>query len=164
MLEGRRFTIFTDHKPLKYALSRVSDRWNARQACQLSYEAEYTLDIRHLAGVDNVVADTFSRLPALIRLECRQIFFIYFITFARLGGGCCKGARWVCGCHLECRPSFPSSILSCCYPCCHYSRHRQRSGLDSDGCRTASLSLYSVYSMYQPSSSCFTIGVGSYPL
>jgi hypothetical protein len=39
MLEGRRFTIFTDHKPLTYALSRVSEPWTARQARHLSYVA-----------------------------------------------------------------------------------------------------------------------------
>jgi hypothetical protein len=50
MLEGRQFTIFTDHKPLTYALSRNSDPWSARQARQLSYLAEYTADIRHIAG------------------------------------------------------------------------------------------------------------------
>ena len=30
-LEGRSFTIWTDHKPLTFALSRVSDSWTARQ-------------------------------------------------------------------------------------------------------------------------------------
>ncbi len=32
LLEGRQFTIYTDHKPLTYALSRTSDPWLARQA------------------------------------------------------------------------------------------------------------------------------------
>jgi hypothetical protein len=63
MLGGRRFAIFTDHKPLTYALARVSDPWTARQSRQLSYVAEYTSDIRHIAGAANVVADTLSRPP-----------------------------------------------------------------------------------------------------
>jgi hypothetical protein len=63
ILEGRRFTIFTDHKPLTYALSRTSDPWSARHARQLSYPAEYTNDIRHIAGEENIVADTLSRPP-----------------------------------------------------------------------------------------------------
>ena len=29
-LEGRQFTIWTDHKPLAFALSRMSDSWTAR--------------------------------------------------------------------------------------------------------------------------------------
>ena len=63
MLEGRRFAVYTDHKPLTYALSRVSDPWTARQSRQLSYVAEYTSDIRHITGATNIVADTLSRPP-----------------------------------------------------------------------------------------------------
>jgi hypothetical protein len=36
MLEGRRFTIFTDHRPLIGALGRVSEPWTARQQRHLS--------------------------------------------------------------------------------------------------------------------------------
>jgi hypothetical protein len=64
MLDGHRFAIFTDHKPLTYALATVSDPWTARQSRQLSYVAEYTSDIRHIAGAANVVADTLSRPPS----------------------------------------------------------------------------------------------------
>jgi RNase H-like domain found in reverse transcriptase len=30
-LEGRRFTLYTDHKPLTFALRQVADPWTARQ-------------------------------------------------------------------------------------------------------------------------------------
>jgi hypothetical protein len=63
MLEGRRFTIYTDHKPLTFALFKAADAWTARQGRQLSYVAEFTNDIRHVPGVDNVVADNLSRPP-----------------------------------------------------------------------------------------------------
>jgi hypothetical protein len=63
ILEGRPFTIFTDHKPLTYAVGRTSDPWTARQCRQLSYIAEFTSDIQHVAGVDNPVADALSRPP-----------------------------------------------------------------------------------------------------
>ncbi len=63
MLEGRQFTIFTDHKPLTFALKRSSDPWTARQCRQLAFVAECTSDIRHMAGKDNVVADALSRPP-----------------------------------------------------------------------------------------------------
>jgi hypothetical protein len=64
MLEGQKYTVYTDHKPLMYALSRTSDPWSARQARQLSYLAEHTADIRHISGEENVVADTLSHLPS----------------------------------------------------------------------------------------------------
>jgi hypothetical protein len=63
MLEGRQFTIYTDHKSLTYTLSRTSDPWSARQVRQLSYLAEHSADIRNIAGEENVIADTLSRPP-----------------------------------------------------------------------------------------------------
>ncbi len=61
MVEGRKFTIYTDHKPLTFALKRTTDPWTARQCRQLAFVAEYTSDLRHLAGKDNVVSDALSR-------------------------------------------------------------------------------------------------------
>ncbi len=55
--------VYTDHKPLTHAIARVSDPWTARQCRQLAYVAEYTSDIRHIAGSANIVADTLSRPP-----------------------------------------------------------------------------------------------------
>ena len=60
MLEGRKFHVLTDHKPLIHALRRVSAPWSVRQTHYLAYIAEYTLDIRHIPGSENVVADTLS--------------------------------------------------------------------------------------------------------
>jgi hypothetical protein len=48
MLEGRAFTLFTDHKPLTFALHKVSEPWSARQSRHLSYVAEFTTDIQHV--------------------------------------------------------------------------------------------------------------------
>jgi hypothetical protein len=64
MLEGRRFTLYTDHKPLTQALAKAADPWTARQSRHLSYVAEFTSNIRHMAVADNVVADTLSRPTA----------------------------------------------------------------------------------------------------
>ena len=61
ILEGCSFTIFTYHKPLTYALSRSTDAWTAKQCRQLSYVAEFTSDIQHVLGKENVVADALSR-------------------------------------------------------------------------------------------------------
>jgi hypothetical protein len=63
MLEGRPFTVYTDHKPLTHAIARVSEPWTARQCRHLAYIAEYTSDIQHVAGISNVVADTLSCPP-----------------------------------------------------------------------------------------------------
>ena len=59
-LEGRPFTIYTDHKPLTCAMNSSTDR-SPRQTRHLSYIAEFTADVRHIRGKDNIVADTLSR-------------------------------------------------------------------------------------------------------
>jgi hypothetical protein len=63
MLEGRAFTIYTDHKPLTTAINCTSDPWMARHCRQLAYVAEYTSDICHIAGTSNVVANALSQPP-----------------------------------------------------------------------------------------------------
>ena len=66
LLEGRVFHILTDHKPLTHAVHRLSDAWSARVQRHLGYVAEFTGDVRHVSGVDNVVADTLSRPVAAV--------------------------------------------------------------------------------------------------
>ena len=61
MLEGRSFTLFTDHRPLTSALFRVSPPWSARQQRHLAFVAEFTSDIQYLPGPENQVADALSR-------------------------------------------------------------------------------------------------------
>ena len=60
-LEGRHFPVFTDHKPLTFAMSKVTEPWSARQQRHLSDISQYTTDIRHVSGKDNTVADALSR-------------------------------------------------------------------------------------------------------
>ena len=60
--------MLSDHKPLTFALHRQSDAWSACQQQHLSYVAEYTSDIRHVAGKENVVADCLSRPPEELSL------------------------------------------------------------------------------------------------
>jgi hypothetical protein len=55
--------MFTDHKPLVGALEHVYDPWTARQCRHLAYVADFTADIQHVAGLDNIAADTLSRPP-----------------------------------------------------------------------------------------------------
>ena len=60
-LEGRVFTVYTDHKPLTFAFNKSSDPWSGRQQRHLAAISEYTTDVRHVAGKSNVVADALSR-------------------------------------------------------------------------------------------------------
>jgi RNase H-like domain found in reverse transcriptase len=65
-LKGTAIYILTDHKPLIFALHRVSDAWTAKQQRHLAYIAEYTSDIRHMADKGNVVANALSRPAAAV--------------------------------------------------------------------------------------------------
>ena len=61
MVEGRNFTLYTDHDSLVPALHKKTEPLTARQTYQLSCIAEYTTDICYLEGKANVVADQLSR-------------------------------------------------------------------------------------------------------
>jgi len=60
MLEARQFVIFTDHKPLTYAFSQTRYKCSPRQFKHLDFASQFTTDIRHVPGQDNVVADAVS--------------------------------------------------------------------------------------------------------
>ena len=61
-LEGRAFTLYTDHKPLTFALYTKADKYNPRELRHLDYISQFTEDIKHIAGTDNTAADALSRL------------------------------------------------------------------------------------------------------
>lgn len=65
MLEATHFTIYTDHKPLCYAFHERKHNCSPRQHRHLDFISQFTTDIQHIAGKDNVVADTLSRLDEL---------------------------------------------------------------------------------------------------
>ena len=60
LLEGRDFRIITDHKPLVSAFQTISER-SPIQKRYLSFVSQFTTDIIHIAGEENVVADALSR-------------------------------------------------------------------------------------------------------
>jgi cleavage and polyadenylation specificity factor subunit 1 len=65
MLEARHFTILTDLKPLTYAFQQKRDKCSPRQFNHLDFIAQFTTDIRHISGQDNVVADALSRVESV---------------------------------------------------------------------------------------------------
>ena len=67
-LEGRPFTILTDHKPLTHSLGAPLKDANSRQIRQLNYISEFTSDIQYIKGERNVIADCLSRPPDIVAL------------------------------------------------------------------------------------------------
>jgi cleavage and polyadenylation specificity factor subunit 1 len=65
MLEVRHFIIFTDHKPITYAFQQKRDNCSPRQFSHLHFVSQFTTDIRHITGQDNVFADTLSRVKSV---------------------------------------------------------------------------------------------------
>ena len=61
-VEGRTFTIYTDHKPLTFSLHTKSDRYTPRQIRHLDFISQFTSDIQHIRGSSNPVADALSRI------------------------------------------------------------------------------------------------------
>jgi cleavage and polyadenylation specificity factor subunit 1 len=66
MLEARHF-IYTDHKPITYAFQPKRDRCSPRQFNRLDFVAQFTTDIEHFSGQDNIVADALSRVESVTR-------------------------------------------------------------------------------------------------
>jgi hypothetical protein len=63
-LERRPFQLWTDHKPLIFALNKVSPTTSGRQQRHLAYISEYTNHLVYVQGTSNVVAGALSRPPA----------------------------------------------------------------------------------------------------
>jgi cleavage and polyadenylation specificity factor subunit 1 len=65
MLEARHFTIFTNHKPITYAFQQKREKCSPRQFNHLHLVAQFTTDIKHISGQDNIVADALSRVESV---------------------------------------------------------------------------------------------------
>ena len=61
ILEGRRFKIFTDQRPLTSAFFKVRDPVSNRQRNQLSFISKFCTYLALFLGLDNVITDTLSR-------------------------------------------------------------------------------------------------------
>ncbi|VDL94916.1 unnamed protein product [Schistocephalus solidus] len=60
--------LFTDHKPLTFALKSTSDKINPRELNQLDFISQFTSDIFHIDRSGKEVADALSR-PSIARLQ-----------------------------------------------------------------------------------------------
>ncbi|TNN04773.1 Retrovirus-related Pol polyprotein from transposon 17.6, partial [Schistosoma japonicum] len=65
----REFAIFTDHKPLTFSMKSSSDKYSPRESRHLEYISQFSTDIRHISGANNVVADVLSRIHSLNRIQ-----------------------------------------------------------------------------------------------
>nr|VZI05873.1 unnamed protein product [Spirometra erinaceieuropaei] len=61
-LEGPEFVVLTDHKPLVFALRASPDRYSPREIRHLDFISQFSCDIQHVHGKENVVADALSRI------------------------------------------------------------------------------------------------------
>ncbi|GBM59028.1 hypothetical protein AVEN_7411-1 [Araneus ventricosus] len=65
MLQGREFTVFTDHKLLVYLLNKSGDKHSPRQQRYVEFISQFTITIRHSVGDANVFADALSRISEI---------------------------------------------------------------------------------------------------
>lgn len=65
MVEGRIFEIHTDHKPLIFAFNKKQDQSSPRQIRQLDIIGQFSTDIKHVPGNQNVTADCLSRIDII---------------------------------------------------------------------------------------------------
>ncbi|GFW01260.1 transposon Tf2-8 polyprotein [Trichonephila clavipes] len=62
MLEGREFVIYTDQKPLIYAIQQKDDKCSPRQLRHLGFISQFSTNIQHVPETQNFVADALSRI------------------------------------------------------------------------------------------------------
>ncbi|KAI5724876.1 hypothetical protein M8J77_008234 [Diaphorina citri] len=67
---GRQFPIFTDHRPLTYAFTKVKDNASPRQIRHLAFISQFSTDIRYVKGNHNAPADALSRIETIV---CKNI-------------------------------------------------------------------------------------------
>lgn len=65
LLEGRKFHIQTDHKPLIFAFKQRPEKSSPRQINYLSFISQFTTDIRYIKGEENNTADLLSRIETI---------------------------------------------------------------------------------------------------
>lgn len=65
IVDGRQFVIYTNHKPLNPAFQQNLDKSSPRQFRHLYFIGQFTADISHMPGQDNVVVHALTRIDEL---------------------------------------------------------------------------------------------------
>lgn len=65
IFEGELVAIYTDHKPLLHAFQQRTERASPWQFRRLDFIGQFSSDFRHIAGSENIVADTLSHVEAI---------------------------------------------------------------------------------------------------
>lgn len=82
-VEGREFTLYTDHKPLIGALRASGVSLSPREIRHMAFITEFTSDIRHTSGNDNPVADALSRIPVVHSITAADLFDLRDLAVAQ---------------------------------------------------------------------------------
>src|SRR5678815_2640985 len=64
-IDGREFHILTDHLPITYAIRASTVKQSPRKARHLEFIAQFTTDICHVKGAENIPADALSHICAI---------------------------------------------------------------------------------------------------
>jgi hypothetical protein len=72
-VEGRTFHIETDHKPLIFAFKQRPEKASPRQVNHLEFISQFSTDIRHISGRDNITADFLSRIEAIESIDYKLL-------------------------------------------------------------------------------------------
>ncbi|GBN74696.1 hypothetical protein AVEN_46542-1 [Araneus ventricosus] len=82
MLEGRKFSIYTDRRHLTDAFKQKPDKCSPRQLRHLDLISQFSTDIRHVKGTENIVADALSRIE--IHAISNKILNFHEISLSQL--------------------------------------------------------------------------------
>ena len=72
----------TDHKPLMYALFFISTHHSTCTIHHLDFISQFIIDIQHIKGVDNSVANALSRSQANTMDKDAQAIINFTVTAA----------------------------------------------------------------------------------
>lgn len=74
LLEGREFTILTDHKPLIHSMHQNTSSISPRRIRQLNFIAQFSTNIQYKPGRENQAADALSRIGEISTPDDYQKF------------------------------------------------------------------------------------------